>query len=307
MGLSDVAGIFSRYFVVGFFVPSFVALVLVSQLLSHESLPSVYLEASPGGRIAVLGGAAVLVGLILLGLNYPILRLFEGYPLTRRWFAWPLRFPLVRWQRKRLRRAWCATKGTKTEREKRNARYRLARHFPPDIACDHVLPTGFGNAVRAFERHPTIRWGLNAIAAWPRIEMLLSTEEQQLLADTKGNVAFFVNGSLLTGLGGVALIADRLLTQAHTFPSDALYVLPFVVSILCYWASTTAAITWGEVVTSSIDLHRLELYRRRGRRAPTDFTDERNNVARAFNHAVNRGDRIDDSYAATPMTPGSDK
>jgi hypothetical protein len=300
MGVSDIAGVFSRYFVVGFFVPSFVVLMLVSQLLAKESLPPVYLDASAGARIAVIGGSSLLVGLVLLGLNYQVLRLFEGYPLMRRWFARPIRLPLVLWQRWRLKRAWRGTRGSKTEKEKLNARYRLARRFPPDLQCCDVLPTGFGNAVRAFERYSTIRWNLNAIAAWPRIEMLLSPEEQQLLADAKGNVAFFVNGSLLAGLGGCALIADRLLSQASELHSGTLYAIPFILSALCYLAATEAAIAWGEVVKASIDLHRLELYKKVGLRIPLNFTDERESVAPAFNRAVNRGEKIDDEYAATP-------
>jgi hypothetical protein len=300
MGLSaDVTGVFSRYFIIGFFVPSLVVLGLVSQLLTEESLPAVYQDASAGARIAVIGGASLLVGLVLLGLNHPVLRLFEGYPLMRRWWAWPIRLPLVGWQRRRLKRAWRETQGTRTEVEKRNARYRLARRFPSDLPCCDVLPTGFGNAVRAFERYSKIRWGLNAIAAWPRIEALLSSDEQALLADAKGNIAFFVNGSLLAWLAGVALIADRQLSHANTLPSGVLYAIPFVLGACCYWASTTAAIAWGEVVTASIDLHRLELYQKIGLRPPTDFTDERENIAPAFNAAVLRGEQIEDQYAAT--------
>jgi hypothetical protein len=300
MGVSDIAGVFSRYFVVGFFVPSFVVLVLVSQLLTRESLPPVYLDASAGARIAVIGGASVLVGLALLGLNYQVLRLFEGFPLMRRRFAQPIRLPLVLWQRWRLKRLWRATEGTRTEKDKLNARYRLARRFPPDLPCCDVLPTGFGNAVRAFERYSTIRWNLNAIAAWQRIEMLLSPEERQLLADAKGNVAFFVNGSFLAGLGGCALIVDRLLSQASHFRSGILYAIPFALSALCYLAATEAAIAWGEVVKASVDLHRMELYKKVGLRTPLNFTDERENIAPAFNRAVNRGEKIDDEYAAQP-------
>ena len=296
MGLSDVAGVFSRYFVVGFFVPSFVVLVLVSQLIPAGTLPPVYADASGGARIAIIGGASLLVGLVLVGLNYPILRLFEGYPLGGHWFTWPVYAPLVWWQARRLKKAKLSTVApSATEIEKRNALYRLGRRFPPDV--DDVLPTGFGNAIRAFERYSKIRWGLNSIAAWPRIEMLLSTEEQQLLADAKGNVAFFVNGSLLAALGGVALIADRILSQSSAFPSGFLYVIPFALSGLCYWVSIEAAIAWGELVAASIDLHRLQLYEKVGLRAPADFTDERKNIAPAFNAAVLRGTEIDDKFA----------
>lgn len=152
MGLSDVAGVFSRYFVVGFFVPSFVVLVLVSQLITADTLPPVYTDASGGARIAVIGGAALLTGLVLVGLNYPILRLFEGYPLRGHWFTWPVYAPLVWCQGRRLKKATYLTiDPSATDIEKRNALYRLGRRFPPDV--DDVLPTGLGNAIPALPAH----------------------------------------------------------------------------------------------------------------------------------------------------------
>jgi hypothetical protein len=304
MGLSDVAGVFSRYFVIGFFVPSFVVLLGTSQLLPHDSLPSVYLEAGNGARVAIIGGASLLVGLVLLGLNYPILRLFEGQTLGRHWYTKPLYVPLV-WRQKRRRKKAKAeiTAASAGSVEANNATWRLGRKFRLDDEI--VLPTSLGNAIRAFEGYSAIRWGLNGIAAWPRIEMLLSTQEQEVLADAKGNVAFFVNGALLIALGGAALIVDRIVENAISFPSGLAYAAAFVLSGLFNRAAVGAAVSWGSVVSASIDLHRREIYEKVGLRMPSSFSDERDELAPALNAVLLRGEEIPDRFAATPTVGDS--
>lgn len=299
MGLSDVAGVLSRYFVIGFFAPSFFALVSLSQALTKSFLPPVYKDASSGARVLIVGGAALLVGLVLVGLNYPILRLFEGYPLRAHWYTKPLSAPMTRWQKRRLKKAIEKTTDKHAaDVARRNAKWSLDRYFAADD--DQVLPTGLGNAIRAFERHSRIRWGLNGIAAWPRIEMLLKAEERQVFADAKGDLAFFINGSLLAALAGLVLIADQIVYQRLVYPETLVYVVPFVVSALLYSASVPAAIEWGDTVRACIDLHRLELYKSVGLRAPLDFTDEREKIAPALNALLLRGEPIHDQLAANP-------
>ncbi len=40
MGLSDVAGVFSRFFIVGFFLPAFFALIALAQLATSALVPN---------------------------------------------------------------------------------------------------------------------------------------------------------------------------------------------------------------------------------------------------------------------------
>ena len=296
MSLTDVAGIFSRYFVIGFFLPSFFVLVAVSQALTNSFLPPVYLDASNGTRIAILGGAALLVGLVLLGLSYQILRLFQGYPV---------RGHFGRGQKRRLAELRQEIADSESDKVKqRNAKWRLDRAFRSDT--DHVLPTRLGNVICAFERHSMLRWGLNAIAAWPRIELLLSDGERQAHSDVKGNLSFFLNASLLAILAGGVLLADEIVNHPMDSPAAVLYGAPFLVGALCYRASIGAAIEWGEAVRSSIDLHRLELYDRIGLRVPNGFVDEHDNVAPALNAALLRGEAIPDELVATFVTQPTD-
>ena len=310
MGIGDVAGVFSRYFIVGFFLPTFFALVALSQTLTDAFLPSVYLDAGDGARIAILGGAGLLVGLVLSGLHYSVLRLYEGYPLEARattWYAQPFYRFLMKHQHKCFADAKAACEDPDVSPVKRRtAKWRLDRHFPWD-ADNLLLPTRFGNALRAFERHPRSRWGLNGIAAWPHVEMLMSTDETAVHTDAKGDLAFFINGSLVALVAGCALVADGIAHQPVDWYLLWLYVIPFALSAAFYKAAIGATIRWGSAVRASMDIHRLELYEKLGLRKPNDFTDERERIAPAVNGALLRAEAIPDSLVATDDPEGAEE
>jgi hypothetical protein len=300
MGLTNVAGVFSRYFIVGFFLPSFFVLIVLAQIVDSAFLPTIYETAKPAGQAAIVGGAALLAGLVLLGLEYPILRLYEGYPLQKHGNHPPVRWlvaGLMRRQRGRLRRATEATE-TGEEGSRFTARWRRDLNFPHDDP-NLLLPTSFGNALRAFERHSMTRWHLNSIGVWPHVEMLLTPQEAQVHADAKGDVAFFVNTSLVSVLAGIALIANAVWHGGDTSVYvEALICLSAVaVSAVAYLAAIGAAVQWGSAVRASIDLHRREVYEKLGLRQPTSFADERQ-IAYRLNALLLVGDRIPDEYAA---------
>lgn len=308
MSPKDVAGVFSRYFIVGFFLPAYFVLVGLSRSLTADFLPSFYEDHhSEATQLLILGGVALLLGLLLLGLNWPIYRTVEGYPLMERsdrWYVAWLIGPMRKRERKRFR-GLCAIRDSETEpRDKRGAAaWRLDREFPP--AEESVLPTRFGNAVRAFEFHATTRWGLDPIGAWPRIELLLSDPEGEQQATAKSDVAFFINGSLLATAAGLTLVANEIVSTPLDRLAVALLLIPFGLSYLLYRFSVGAAIRWGTVVRATVDLHRLTLYERLGVRQPKHFTDEREVVAPAINGALVYGFPIPDELRdQKPLEPG---
>ena len=78
MGLRDVTGVFSRYFIVGFFIPMFFTLLLLAISVHEDALPHQYGELDHQSRLFAIGGAGLFIGLLLLGLRHPIWKLFEG-------------------------------------------------------------------------------------------------------------------------------------------------------------------------------------------------------------------------------------
>jgi hypothetical protein len=298
VGLRDITGVFSRYFIVGFFLPSFFALVVIAQTATDSLLPAAYEDASWEGRFLQIGGVGLLIGLVLLGLNYPIIRSFEGYPFESRWYLRPLRRPL-RWLQLRTFDELVRRRGDVQNPSQQSwAARQLDRHFSDDR--ERIMPTRFGNAIRASEDHAYLRWGLDAIAVWPRIDALLTEQERELHTNARSDMAFFVNSALGAFAVGVVLLVDEVAHGVLPLRWAWLYIVPFVAAYITYRLSAGAAERWGTELRASIDLHRLELYEKLGVRKPLTFTDEREIVARAVNRCLLWGVPIPDDLAQSP-------
>jgi hypothetical protein len=305
--LSEFAGVFSRYFVIGFFAPAFFAAVAVSQLVDPDFFPASYREASGTAKLAILGGVALLTGLVLSGLHYHVTRLFEGYPLRRfqgrRVLGWPHDWLLSHWQGEFDRRAQALKEESSPSRT--SAARELNRGFP--ALRTSVLPTRFGNAVRSFETHGRARYGLDGISAWPRISLLLNDAEREQVTEAQTDVAFFLNSALMSVGAALALLID---TWWHP-PASALACVAQVAILISaglglYWASyraaTSAAMRWGSPVRAAYDLHRLELYDRLGLVQPRDQTHEEA-IARVANRLLLFGEPIPDAFRRPPQEP----
>lgn len=283
---SDVAGVFSRYFIVGFFLPAFFSLIVLALTLTNNALPNAFESYSDGAQIAILGGLALLLGLTLLALNYQVLRAFEGYPLVAHSSAsWiqPLHNRMIRKQHRRYDELLERSKEQGPDGDE--AAWYLDRFFSED-PNKRLLPTAFGNAVRAFEHHSRLRWGLNSVAAWPRIELLLDTEQREAVADARSGVAFLLNGALLAALVGLGLLADLFASHETPWYLLWLHLVPFLIAWVAYRAAVGAAVIWGSAVRSAVDLKRLELYEALGVRKPVNAQDEREVVAPAINRCL---------------------
>jgi hypothetical protein len=305
MGLKDISGVFSRYFIVGFFLPAFFGLIALATMVTHHLYPSGYHPRTEGG-ILVLGGTALLGGLLLLGLNYPIVRLFEGYFLESTNGLRPLGRLLVRIQQRSFDRL-AAEKELATKKDASDeeiyrgavAWRKLDWAFP--FKRGRVLPTRFGNAVRASEDYAFSRWRLDAIAIWPKIEPLLSEQERELHSNAKTDVVFFLNSTVTSIAVGLTLIVDAIGNAPLSAAYAWLYALPFLVAYVFYRFSIGAAERWGTETRASIDLHRLELYERLGIRRPLSFNDEREHVARPLNRFSLFGEELpDDLWRVAP-------
>lgn len=310
MGLSDVAGVFSRYLIIGFFLPSFFWLLILSQTLTAGFLPQVYEDAMPAAQVLVLGGAALLGGLLLLGFNWQIYRAAEGYPLWNRRERVPFRQIcryLVDRERTRYARLRTIRDDATTPNDLRaHAASRLDREFPPDLAS--VLPSRFGNTIRAFESHAYRRWGLDTVVVWPRIEALLSEREAELNADARGEVAFFINSLLLSVFAGLALLADEIANRPLDWPGLLVYALPGLAIYPLYRGACGAAARWGTAVRTSTDLNRLALYEKLGVRRPASFEEERTVIAPAVNEALLFGYPMPkDLFAREPAKAGKER
>jgi hypothetical protein len=301
---SDFAGIFSRYFVIGFFLPFFFLLLIVAHIAEPTALPSGYASAHPGTQVIIIGGASVFGALLFAGINFHLLRALEGYPFQRfaegtkpRWLkparaavGWHVERRIKHWRRKFDELS--AAREEPRSPQRTRAAERLDRNFPS--RAQTILPTRFGNAVRAFESHPRKRYGLDGVAAWPRVEVLLSETEQESLTEARTDLALFVNLTFLGIPAGVYLAAavvaaDHCSLLVRLVLAVACLVAGITASCSAYLAAVGAAVRWGIPVRAAIDMHRLELYSQLGLRRPQTAADEAR-VAKAVNRSASFGE-----------------
>lgn len=280
MGLSQVAAVLSRRFVLGTFIPWLAALVIVWQVVDDRALPSILHNRSSGVAALIVGASAVVVGSLCQATLYPTLRLLEGYPIEGIPKIGP-RF-VARQERLRDELTTQAREApapgeddlAKLDRQRRRGRAAssLSRRFPP--VGNRVLPTGFGNALRAAERYPNDRYGMDGVRFWPRLEPLLSEREQALHEDAQTSLDTFVGMMQAGTVAGVWLVADVVIFSEYA-PVDLLRLLPFVVVVAAYNQAVRAAMGWGERIRAAYDLHHLEVFDALGLKRPESLADER--------------------------------
>jgi hypothetical protein len=294
MGLTDVTGVLSRYFVVGFFMPWFFALAALWQAASDALLPNDFEQHGAGVELAIVAVLALLAALAASGLEYPLTRLLEGYPLEatrRRRLLGAVYARLLGGEQRRYDALLvCREDESRSSEDRTNAAWRLDRFFPDGRS--RLLPTRLGNAIRAFEDYPYKRWCLDGVALWPRVELMLTADEREPYTDAKIDVSVFLNAAVAATLVGAALVVDAILNAPLDWYWGWLYLAPFLVAYLAYRSSVGAAARWGSEVRACFDLHRRDLYPKYGLRLPRS-PDEERVLARQLNRLVMYGDSID--------------
>ena len=268
MQLSDLAGVFSRHFVVGFFVPAFFALAAGSLLLTPELLPNSYERYDAGTRLLILGGVSIPVGLLLQGFHPAVLSSLSQHRSGADWYrfvpSWLYRI-MLKPQRASFDKMTRLSEdadaplgprlyalagrfaasvrprgGSRRSSEKDHtqaalrqwtqttAAARLEERFPPDP--DDLVPTELGNTLLATQHYAYVRWGLDTWVAWPRLEALLTEEERGSLSDRKAEVAFFLNGAIASAAVGGVLIVDAIWHSPIAGKLVVLYGLPFLLA-----------------------------------------------------------------------------
>lgn len=310
MSLPDIAGILSRYFVLGFFLPVFFTLMIVTQAVSAGfPLPNVYERHSEGARVLILGGVALLLGLLLSGFRYFIDSAFAGAyfvprpgsRLSRILGPWT-RLVLL-FQTQTFRRYLEDRDSDRHPKRRQSAAWHLDRRFPQWES--RLLPTSYGNTLRATADYAWSRWGLDLEAVEKHITLLMSDGERDQHTDARTDLAFFRNATLGTLAILAVLVADEITHGALDWkPAVSLYIVVFLIAAAMYGQTVSALDRLGRLKRASIDLHRRELYGKLGLRAPADFREDRD-MARAVNRCLLWGAPVPDYLAAAAPDDGS--
>lgn len=260
--LSSVAKLADKAFVMGFLLPALLAVFATVKLFGCAQWFSALCtinEANPFENLTYLGLVVWFLAVLLLTLNFTAYRVLEGYLPPVSWLTSVRRFHQERFQALTDERLRLRAEGKKPEGSR--IRLELLASYPPDT--EHVLPTAFGNAIRAFEFYPAV-YGADSISVWTRLGAVVPASFQGMINDARSQIDFLVNVCLLSLVVAIIAVvrlgAEFSQPNAASLPPDRVYLLTIagvalVVAAVAYrWAVGRIA-EWGELVKSAFDCY----------------------------------------------------
>lgn len=309
---SELPKIFDRNFIVSYVLPS-AAFLAFSLGFTHDADLAKIPTTWDGAAFAV---AAFVIGIVALAANRSITRLLEGYGHLN-----PARI-ILRFQRWRFRRLNENIRRADDEfRRYRDRKIkipdkldvrrlrlmtRLAERYPDDEKL--VLPTAFGNAVRAFECYPRVMYKLDVIEGWNRLIAVIPKDYLDLIDTAKAETDLWVNlwflslvaivdsmvrwhfpkalpaGNQTPHLQWLATDLVPLVNSVSNVTMQAGDMMPYIqlsvtslgaigVALFASWMAARAAIEWGSMVKGATDVFLPTLYERLGFLPPSGRKD----------------------------------
>jgi hypothetical protein len=237
---------------------------------------------------------------LLLVLNDPLYRFLEGYPPFPGWLAEWLkkrkRRRLQSWSReiRTLHDEW-AEQGSAFPAAKRDQYQRLRRDFVKSMPPleRYILPTRFGNAIRAFEVYPGEIYGADGVVIWLRLTSVISKTFGEQIQDIRSQIDFLVNCwffSVIVALLGAAraiFSANWHNLDLHTTDGDLAFISSIdkfwlfwaaggaIAAYLFYLVAVNRVPAWGGLVMSAFDCYLPALAEQLGFELPTTEAERR--------------------------------
>lgn len=289
--LSSISGLFSKALILGTLLPV-VVFVMLGWALAVPLVPLTNWPAlkpfealDTQWKVLATSFLTVVLAGLLYNVNIPLIRVYEGYPWKDLWvgvlrtrkYKRLYRVLRAQWRGVPHIQYWVLTESAAKAKDKRlkpiavlkdAAGQRLGTDFPDDE--DLILPTRLGNAIRSFEHYPQKRYGMDAVALWPRLIAKIDKDYAAGVDGAKTSFDFMLNCSALSLLLGLLLLALGLLYPGHlnTARGAIVWVAEMAalwgLSHLFYYLSVGRARFWGDMVRGAFDLYRWDLLKQLG-------------------------------------------
>ncbi|MFM7427784.1 MAG: hypothetical protein ACKO7W_22755 [Elainella sp.] len=129
---------------------------------------------------------------------------------------------------------------------------------------ERLTPTTLGNLLRAAENQPTAKYGLDAIICWSRLWLVLPETVKKELQEARADL----NTAARVWLWGLLFVFWTIW---------AWWAVPIalLVALFAHRWMLDAAATYGDLLESAFDLHRMKLYQSLHFPLPTNSAEER--------------------------------
>lgn len=282
----ELPKLLGKTFLIGYLLPAallMLAGVAISDVFLHTTMYAQALKLLGSTDEKVLAfrlGLAVAVawagGIVLLSINQNVIRLLEGYgdynPARLLTFWSTHVFDQLTAEHDRIEAKRVDGKMPRALVSAHfRMRYRLGNEFPEERRL--LLPTRFGNILRAFERYPQVVYSMDSIHTWPRLQALIPEKYASLLDDAKAQLDFWVNlwfGCVLLAIGVLGLFA-----YVRDYNLGIAFAAAVILAITAAKFGQTAAAQWGVLVKGAFDLYRGDLCKQLGLEMPESIDNER--------------------------------
>lgn len=283
--LSALPKLADRNFIFGFFLPTLLFCIVTLVLFQDRQIAQDLLQDLAAKDLTKAAYVLLLVWVMAIGLltlNHPLYRFLEGYMFPD-WLAEPLKAC----KRESLQKALDEIKALflrwSVEREKFPAadlrRYRtLTRdtaNSMPSTSAD-VLPTDFGNAIRASELYSRDIYGADGVWVWFRLATVIPKDIVKQIQESRTQVDFLINCCMLScvisalAFGRTAYAAYRHHSMIDTTIGSwlAFGVGGLVAACLFYRWAVTRVPEWGDWVKTAYDCYLPALAKELGYELP---------------------------------------
>ncbi len=268
---SKLPDLFNKNFAIGYFLPTIIFLLANRFLLEHFKLSPQILNLTNKNQVDALIGTTLigliswLISILLMALNRDIVRMLEGYgklnPLKLFGFIERNRCRKLKKKIEDLNhiRSTCISEQKEFPARLRSQRIRLmqmiVQRFPDDERW--LLPTSFGNTIRAFEVYSRIMYGIDSIPGWYRLLGVIPDNFRKFIEESEAQVNFWTNICLL----GCIIIAEYIGLSIFAARASFFWILGIAIFIIviAYTKARNASIEWGNWVKSSFDLYLSDL------------------------------------------------
>jgi hypothetical protein len=293
---SSIPKLVDKNFVVAFIIPVLLGAVGILALLRdldpvrpfYKSL----VEIEGFTKLTIIVLSLWTAAILLLIMNHLLYRSLEGYlgPFNRDAWRDRLREQYAR-DRVKLKATLCIINNPQL-----SVSAELRRDYYSDVQrfCESwpshrhlVLPTRFGNVIRAFETYANVNYGVDSIPAWLRLQGVMPKYARMMVDDARTQVDFFVNVWFLTVLFIVIAVVrcigkvysaipepNQILVTCWGFALAA--AIGLLVCRLAYLGAIERARAWGDLVKSAFDLYLPDLAIKMGYELPATASRRRN-------------------------------
>ena len=234
--------------------------------LSHPPFYSTLGYLSASETCILLLVIATSLGVVASACSMPLYRILEGYLL------WPSKLADRRAKRH------CALKQTLQQKIdqtadgwQRNLYQEKLLRYPFEES--QIIPTRFGNAIRAFETYGSTRFGLDSGTLWSELIAAVPESLQKDLDTSRAIVDFFVCGFFSLIVFAVAAVAIGIFDGTYIYPISFAFVC-LIGAAGSYEMAISSCSYWGATNRALINSGRYPLAKALGLKLPATLAEE---------------------------------